>query len=195
MKERAKQLKASGQWKKPEKKAAPAPGATEAKPKKTKEKKPKEKKRKSDASAPPPAKKQKVADDKGLVFPVLVRGLGEVSVADLKDVFSECGETASVKISGGGKAIVTFASRDAAAMALKLHGEEMDGGVIKVSKLPPEPAAAAAAAAPAAPAEPDDGFSLSVCINQVPDEASIEEISTACEAFGAVTKVNCDKKP
>jgi hypothetical protein len=54
-----------------------------------------------------------VADDKGLVFPVLVRGLGEVSVADLKDVFSECGETAHVKISGGGKAIVSFASRDA----------------------------------------------------------------------------------
>jgi hypothetical protein len=53
-------------------------------------------------------------------------------------------------------------------MALKLHGEEMDGGVIKVSKLPPQPAPAGNAA-PAAPAEPDDGFSLSVCINQVPD--------------------------
>ena len=44
----------------------------------------------------------------------------------------------------------------------------MDGGVIKVSKLPPQPAPAGNAA-PAAPAEPDDGFSLSVCINQVPD--------------------------
>jgi hypothetical protein len=55
MKERAKQLKASGQWKKPEKPAQTAPG--EAKPKKEKEKKKdqekttKDKKRKSDASA------------------------------------------------------------------------------------------------------------------------------------------------
>ena len=57
MKERAKQLKASGQWKKPEKPAQSAPGTAEAKPKKDKqkmkdqEKTTKEKKRKSDASA------------------------------------------------------------------------------------------------------------------------------------------------
>ena len=188
MKARAKELKASGMFQ-------PKKGGESKEPKEKKKKEKKEKKRKSESggAAQPPSKKAKPTRDTDLVFPVLVRGLGEVSVADLQDVFSECGETKSIKISGHGKAIITFAGRDAAAMALKLHGTEMDGGVIKVSKLSPEEAKADPAA-PAAPAEPDDGFSLSVCINQVPDEATVEEIQTACENFGEVVKVKKDKK-
>ena len=162
-----------------------------------------EKKRKSegDEGAERPQKKAKKAaggsGDKALVFPVLVRGLGEVSVADLQDVFSECGEIKSVKIAGGGKAILVFAAREAAGLACKLHGTEMDGGVIKVSKLSPEDASTAAAAdggGAASAQEEDDGLSLSVCINSVPEEATVDELKTACEAFGQVVKVKKDKK-
>lgn len=191
MKARKKELMASGKFKP---KGDEGKGAKESKPKPSETNKA-QKKRKNETnntSVQPPAKRAKGTSEKNLVFPVLVRGLGEVSVADLQDVFSECGETKSIKISGHGKAIITFSGRDAAAMALKLHGTEMDGGIIKVSKLSPEEARADAAAA--APAEPDDGFSLSVCINQVPDEATVEEIQTACENFGEVVKVKKDKK-
>ena len=107
MKERAKALRASGilpAKKKQEPKTAGQNSGAEGKPKKDTEKKKKEKKRKSGGDGDggggggggggqlPPAKKAKISDDKNLAFPVLVRGLGEVSVADLKDVFSECGE-------------------------------------------------------------------------------------------------------
>eukprot|EP00277_Geminigera_cryophila_P044131 CAMPEP_0173089096 /NCGR_PEP_ID=MMETSP1102-20130122/25583_1 /TAXON_ID=49646 /ORGANISM="Geminigera sp., Strain Caron Lab Isolate" /LENGTH=490 /DNA_ID=CAMNT_0013972639 /DNA_START=8 /DNA_END=1477 /DNA_ORIENTATION=- len=195
MKEHAKALKASGDFKPKEKK----PPAKKSEKKKSEKK---DKKRKSDSGGSgdggqqPAAKKKKVAvaDDKSLLFPVLVRGLGEVSVADLQDVFSECGATHSVKISGQGKAIVTFADRDAAAMAIKLHGTEMDGSVIKVSKLSPTEFTALPTPAGPVSTEPDDGFSLSVCINQVPEEATIEEIQLACEAYGEVAKVKRDKK-
>ena len=47
--------------------------------------------------------------------------MGHNSVADLQDVFSECGATHSVKISGQGKAIVTFADRDAAGIYIYVY--------------------------------------------------------------------------
>ena len=39
--------------------------------------------------------------------------------------------------------------------------------------------------------EPDDGFSLSVCINQVPEEATIEEIQVCLRVYVCVYVCVC----
>ena len=132
--------------------------------------------------------KSQSASPSNKIHPVLVRGLFDVSVADLQDLFSECGQTRQVKIKGNGKAIVEFNDKAAAHTAMSLNGTEIDGKVVKVSKLPPEEATGAQ------DAKEDDGYSTSVCINSVPPGTTVQEVKEACLKHGGVVKVKMDKK-
>jgi RNA recognition motif-containing protein len=134
-------------------------------------------------------------DPPGTVYPILVRGLGGVSVADLRDLFSECGEIKHVRITGQGKAIIDFETRPAAQTAAKLDGTDMDGNKIRVSTLKPtlSPEAEAANKPEAQPVD-DEGYSYTVCVNNVPAGTTKEEVAAAAAKHGLVKHVKLDKK-
>ena len=130
---------------------------------------------------------EKPADTKKLVFPVLVRGLGEVSMADVDDLFAACGKLQSSRITGHGKAIITFTERAAAAAAHKLNGTAFEERTIRVSLLKPVPereAGGSAAAPHGKKDDEDDEVSFSVIVNNVPPGTNQDELQVFC-------KLNC----
>lgn len=126
-----------------------------------------------------------------MVFPLLVRGLGEVSVADLKDLFESCGTVRSCRIAGHGKAIIYFSDRDGQQRGHKLNGTDYEGSTVKTSLLKPSDAASTIK-------ERDDAMSgedtYSVVVNNVPPGTTHQEMEAAMEKHGEVSKVDPDKK-
>ncbi|KAJ1489000.1 hypothetical protein T484DRAFT_1781590 [Baffinella frigidus] len=115
-------------------------------------------------------------DPPGTVYPILVRGLGGVSIVDLQDLFSECGTIKHVRITGQGKAIIDFETRVAAATAVKLDGSDVDGNKIRVATLMPtlSPEAEAAQKPEAVPVD-EEGYTYTVIVNSIPAGTTKEE--------------------
>jgi len=116
-------------------------------------------------------------DPPGTVYPILVRGLGGVSIVDLQDLFSECGTIKHVRIVSAGKAIIDFETRIAAATSIKLDGTDVDGNKIRVATLKPtlSPEAEAAQKPEAVPVD-DEGYTYTVIVNTIPAGTTKEEV-------------------
>ena len=129
--------------------------------------------------------------DETRLFPVLVRGLGEVSIADIEDLFSACGTIKSSRITGHGKAIVNFNERPSATAAHKLDGTEFEGRTIRVSLIKPVQNREIVTSQEV---DDDTDLSFTVVVNNIPPGTNEDDLEVACQKHGVVSSVRLDPK-